>query len=129
MKFVLEPTLLVFIGLRLLLFSNNFFLRTYSYHIIWCEYVLYWCFITLSFLFWFKDLTYWNHISLYIHFFLSLSFPFIRILFYFYFVLLDNSLYLLLMPKKFSVTAMIGQKDHILTASLDPDNVMRWVGY
>lgn len=33
------------------------------------------------------------------------------------------------MPKKISVATMIGLKYHILTASFDPDNVMRWVGY
>lgn len=46
-------------------------------------------------------------------------------LMYIFLFFFDNSFDFLFMQKKNSVAAMIGPKYHILTASLDPDNVMR----
>lgn len=62
----------------------------------------------------FKDLTYWNFISflLYSFFFLSLTFPFIRILYFFFciFFLFDNKSKEFFMSKEISVATMIGLK-------------------
>lgn len=63
-------------------FEALYFLFFYEQiHIIMCKSVLLLYYI--FFIRWFKDLTYWNHISFLFIFFLSLTFPFIRILFSF----------------------------------------------
>ena len=69
----------MFIGSRLLIFL--FYKRI---HLIMHESLLNLCFITLRFMRWLIDLTYWNHISLIFPFSLSLILPLIRILFLYF---------------------------------------------
>lgn len=132
MKLVLEPTSLVFIGLKLIRFFTDsshiiiresllmlyyivvvyeMFQRPYI-HIILESYIFY---IYINILFFFLS-----------PFHLSVSFFSIWIFF-----LLKNEFYFFFfsLPKKNSVAATIRLKKHILTVSLDSDNVMRWVGY